>query len=259
MPRPNRARFVSIPLGLGLGKAHVFVFLGNPFKPIVPVPSNDLGQESPSCLPCLRKGTPASTPATVGTPQMEASPPVAEFPPVEAHNPQGKLSLPSISSRGESSSSSTPLWDTGFEREMGSFSGLVESMLREVEASLNPLSMMLKDGSIVLLTETSSPDMEKNVATQRDLSVVPSCEEGWSEEELSKLFHFSKVLGMLVEGHEVEILALLKKLKLRTGSSTLCKRWKKKKSCTTRFERELKRLECSVSCGGTSGITKKSG
>ena len=113
MPRPNRARFVSIPLGLGLGKAHVFVFLGNPFKPIVPVPSNDLGQESPSCLPCLRKGTPASTPATVGTPQMEASLPLAEFPPVEAHNPQGKLSLPSISSRGESSSSSTPLWDRG--------------------------------------------------------------------------------------------------------------------------------------------------
>ena len=142
---------------------------------------------------------------------------------------------------------------------MGSFSGLVESMLREAEASLNPLSMMLRDGSIVLLTETPSPDMEKNVATQRDLSVVPSCEEGWSEEELSKLFHFSKVLGMLVEGHEVEILALLKKLKLRTGSSTLCKRWKKKKSCTTRFERELKRLECSVSCGGTSGLNKKSG
>ena len=132
-------------------------------------------------------------------------------------------------------------------------------MLREAEASLNPLSMMLKDGSTVLLTETLSPDMEKNVATQRDLSVVPSCEEGWSEEELFKLFHFSKVLGMLVEGHEVEILALLKKLKLRTGSSTLCKRWKKKKSCTTRFERELKRLECSVSYGRTLRITKKSG
>ena len=49
---------------------------------------------------------------------------------------------------------------------MGSFSGLVESMLREAEASLNPLSMMLRDGSIVLLTETPSPDMEKNVATQ---------------------------------------------------------------------------------------------
>ena len=83
--------------------------------------------------------------------------------------------------------------------------------------------------------------------------------EGWSEEEFSKLTHFSKVLGMPIEGHEFEILALLKKLKLRTDSSTLCKRGKKKKSCSTHFERELKRLECSVSYGGTLGIAKKSG
>ncbi|RVW72637.1 hypothetical protein CK203_050638 [Vitis vinifera] len=104
----------------------------------------------------------------------------------------------------ELSSSSTPFWDTGFEREGGSCFGLVESTPREAEALSNPLSMMLRDG--------------------RDLSVVPPCEKGWSEEELSKLFHFSKVLGMPVEGHEVKILALIKKLKLRTGSSTLCKR-----------------------------------
>ena len=104
----------------------------------------------------------------------------------------------------------------------------------------------MKDGLTVVL----NPDMEKNVAKQRDLSAAPPCVEGWLEEELSKLFHFSKVLGMPVEGHEVEILALLKKLKLRTGSSTLSKRRKKKKSCTTRFERELTKLECSVSYGG---------
>ena len=180
-------------------------------------------------------------------------------PSVEAHNSQGKLSLPLISSKKESSSSSTPFWDTRFERERGSFSGLVESKPREAKASLNPLSMMLRDGSTVVFTEAPNPILEKDVAKQRDLSFVPPCKEGWSEEELSKLFHFSKVLGMPVEGHEVEILALLKKLKLRTGSSTLCKRRKKKKSCTTRFERELKRLERSVSYGGTSGITKKSG
>ena len=132
----------------------------------------------------------------------------------------------------------------------------MESTPREAEASPNPLSMMLRDGSTVVLIEAPSPHQEKDVAKQRDLSFVPLCEEGWSEEELSKLFHFSKVLGMPVEGHEVEILALLKKLKLRIGSSTLCKRQKKKKSCTTCFERELKRLECSVSYGGTSWITK---
>ena len=64
---------------------------------------------------------------------------------------------------------------------------------------------------------------------------------------------------MPVEGNEVKILAMLKKLKLRIGSNSLSKRRKKKKSCTTRFERELKRLECSVSYGETSGIAKKSG
>ena len=169
------------------------------------------------------------------------------------------LSLPPISSRGESSSSSTPFWDSRLERGRGPCSGLLKSTTREEEATPNPLSMMLKDGSTVVLTEAPSSDPKKDVAKQRDLSVAPPCEEGWSKKELSKLFHFSEVLGMPVEGHEVEILALLKKLKLRTGSNSPCKRRKKKKSCTTRFERELKRLECSVSYGRTSGITKKSG
>ena len=116
----------------------------------------------------------------------------------------------------------------GLEREGGSFSGLVESSPRETEVSPNPLSMMLRDGSTVVLTEAPSLGLENNVAKQRESSADPPCEEGWSEEELSKLTHFSEVLGMPVEGHEVEILALLKKLKLRTSSSTLCKRRKKK-------------------------------
>ena len=117
----------------------------------------------------------------------------------------------------------------GLEREGGSFSGLVELSPREAEASLNPLFVMLRDGSTMVLTEAPGPGLENNVAKQRESSADPPCKEGWSEEELFKLTHFSKVLGMLVEGHEVEILALLKKLKLRTGSNTLCKRRKKKK------------------------------
>ena len=169
-------------------------------------------------------------------------------PPVEARNPQGMLSLPLISPRGESSSS-TPFWGSGLEKERGSCPSLLELTLREAEV------MPMKDGT----TEIPNPDLEKDVANQRNLSAAPLCAEGWLEGELSKLYHFSKVLGMPVEGHEVEILALLKKLKLRTGSSTLSKRRKKKKACITRFERELKRLECSISYGGTSGITKKSG
>ncbi|RVW12505.1 hypothetical protein CK203_082431 [Vitis vinifera] len=52
-----------------------------------------------------------------------------------------------------------------------------------------------------------------DVAKQGELSAELPCEEGWSEKEFSKPTHFSKVLGMPVKGHEVEILALLKKLK----------------------------------------------
>ena len=78
--------------GPGLGKAHAAT-LGNPFKPIAPAPSSDLGQGSPKCSPCLRKGTPTPTPASAGTPQMEASPPITEHPP-----PQSKHTILKVSS-----------------------------------------------------------------------------------------------------------------------------------------------------------------
>nr|CAN61784.1 hypothetical protein VITISV_012351 [Vitis vinifera] len=157
--------------------------------------SIDLGHGSPICPPCRRRGALAPSPALasssvpdrnplrVASPQMDAPPPVnGSSPSVEARNPQeGKGFLP----------------------------GLLEPTLREGEAT------PMKDGS----TEIPNPDLEKDVAKQRNLSAAPPCAEGWSEEELSKLFHFSKVLGMPVEGHEVEILALLKNLKLRTGNT----------------------------------------
>ena len=79
---------------------------------------------------------------------------------------------------------------------------------RDVEKTPKPPSMMLRDGSIVVLTKAPSPVSPKFMAKQRDLLAIPPCEEGWSEEEISNLFHFSKILGMLVEGHEVEILTL---------------------------------------------------
>ena len=79
--------------GPGLGKAHATT-LGNPFKPIAAAPSSDLGQGSPKCSPCLRKGTPAPTPTSVGTPQMEASPPITEHPP----SPPSKHTILKVSS-----------------------------------------------------------------------------------------------------------------------------------------------------------------
>ncbi|RVW36392.1 hypothetical protein CK203_083810 [Vitis vinifera] len=203
--------------GLGLEKALVSAKFGPPFKPKAPAPSSDLGQGSPKCPSCLRKRAFAPTPCTIGTPRMEATTStVAEISfPAKIHSSQG-----------------------------GSFFGLVESSPREAEASLNPLSMMLRDGSTVVLIDALGLVLENealvlvdcDVAKQGELSAELPCEEGWSEEEFSKLTHFSKVLGMLVEGHEVEILALLKKLKLRIGSSTLCKKWLAKRTDQSSWE-----------------------
>ena len=84
------------------------------------------------------------------------------LPPVEALNPQGTLYLPLISPGGESSSS-TPFWDTGLEKERGSCPGLMESTLREMEAT------PMKDGSTVVLNF----DLEKDLVKQRDLLAAP--------------------------------------------------------------------------------------
>ena len=183
--------------GLGLGKAQVPVYLGSSRKPLGPALSKDLGQESPSYSPRRRSGTPAMTLSIARTSQKDASPlldapttafepslpvearktpwleasPLLEAPtpafepslPVEARNQQGMLSLPSISLRGESSSSSSPFWDTGLERGRGPSSSLLISMARDVEVMPNPLSIMLKDGSTVILTKAPTSDLEKDM------------------------------------------------------------------------------------------------
>ena len=97
-------------------------------------------------------------------PQLEASPPMNELSPSRRSSQITRyaLSTSDLLER-ESSSSSTPLWDTRFERERGSCSGLLESTPREAEATPNPLAMMLRDGLTVVVNEAPSPDMEKDV------------------------------------------------------------------------------------------------
>ncbi|RVW47728.1 Transposon TX1 uncharacterized 149 kDa protein [Vitis vinifera] len=261
------------PFGPRLGKAQVS--MGSSLKPLGPAPSKALGQEIPSCS-LRRSGAPSVTPSFSRTPQKVASPlldaPTASLPveaskthqmeasqfdpvgsvapcgsadickgaspPVEARNKKGMPSLPPISLRGDSSSSSSPFWDTGLERGKEFGSSPLFPMARDVEVTPNPLSIMLRDGSTVILSTAPTSDLGNNMAKQRDSLDYPRVKK---------------------DGHEVEILELLSKLKLRTGSNSLRKRRKKKKSCSTRFERELKRLECSVSYKGTSGISKRSG
>lgn len=154
--------------GPGLGKAQVSATQGIPFKPFGPTPNNDIRQGSPSCLPRWRRGTPTKTL------QMEASPLVNEPSPlVKAHNPQGMLSLPPTPLRGEPSSSSTPFYDSRFERERGYCFSFLDLKPRDVETTPKPLSMMLRDGSTVVLTKAPSPVSPKFMAKQRDLLVIP--------------------------------------------------------------------------------------
>ncbi|RVW38639.1 hypothetical protein CK203_077540 [Vitis vinifera] len=237
-----------------------------PFPCLRRAPSLDLGHGSPICSLRRRRGAPAPSPAPASSPisdrhplreaspQMDAPPPAnGSSPPPPPPPPPPPFPLGARNpQRYDPSASDLPergvlffysFLGLGLERERGSCPGLLEPTLREADVTL------MKDGS----TEIPNPDLEKDVANHRNLSAAPSCAEGWSEGELSKLYHFSKVLGMPVEGHEVEILALLKKFKLRTGSRTFNKRRKKKKACITRFERELKDWNTLLAMGGHQG------
>ena len=63
----------------------------------------------------------------------------------------------------------------------------MESSPREAEASQNPLSMMLRDGSTVVLTDASGLVLENealdlvdcDVAKQGEFSAELPCVEGW--------------------------------------------------------------------------------
>ena len=105
------------------------------------------------------------TPQRQASPFSEESPPVKELSsPVQPRNPQCTPSLPSISSKGEPSSSSTPFWVSGLERGKGRCSSPWKLTTREEEATPNPLSMMLRDGTTVVLKEAPSSDPEIDVA-----------------------------------------------------------------------------------------------
>ena len=92
--------------------------------------------------------------------------------------------------------------------------------------------MVLQDGSEVVFPENASFKEEKPY-----------------DKELSNFKDFNRYLGISVEGYEDKIVLLLKKFKKMIGGGTLCKKRKKKVVSASRFERELKRLDCSVSYG----------
>ncbi|RVW57474.1 hypothetical protein CK203_078874 [Vitis vinifera] len=66
----------------------------------------------------------------------------------------------------------------------------------------------------------------------------------------SSLTVFSKWLGMLTKGFEEETLALLRKIKVRKGCKVQENVERRKKAFPSKFERGLRRLECSVNYNG---------
>ncbi|RVW15130.1 hypothetical protein CK203_083331 [Vitis vinifera] len=218
------------PFGPGLGKAQVPISLGSSLKPLGPTPSKALGQESPSCS-LRRSGAPSATPSFSRTPRrlhrhfwMHRRHP---FPSMLAKPPRWKrhplwnrrcmhLSFPSPSKLGTHPLLLLLSGTRGLRggREPGS--SPVISMARDVEVTPNPLSIMLRDGLIVILSSTPTSDLGKNMANQRDSSDYPPCEEGWSEEELSKLLHFRlndcdkrKLIKGVVRNQKADLVCLL--------------------------------------------------
>lgn len=117
------------------------------------------------------------------------------------------------------------LWEGSPEWEEGALEVRAESVK-------GPLSMVLQDGSEVVFLE--------NASSGEDLP---------SDKELSNFKDFSRFLGMSVEGCEEKIVLLLKKLKKMVGGGTPSRKRKKKAISASRFERELKRWDCTVSHG----------
>ena len=96
------------------------------------------------------------------------------------------------------------------------------------------------------LERTTQEDLEEGEETGT---------HSWSSSCLAK---FSHCIGMLMEGFEGEILTLLKMMKERKDHKGKLDDRKRKKLESSRFERELRKLECTVNYigeGGEGGAT----
>ena len=139
--------------------------------------------------------------------------------------------------------SSSPLFFFG-RTPLGDFGDIFgEDRLRET-----PLCMLLPLGpseeeNECQLREGSSACKESSGKMLRLAQLMPHVGKGWEEEswEESELAKFSKFLGFSTEGLEKEILEFMIKIRKRRE-----KVHSKNMLEKSRFERELKRLECSI-------------
>ena len=151
---------------------------------------------------------------------------------------------------GRASSSSSPFSGMGGSLlEMEERCGH-EVILKETEEglSINPLSMRLAEErmgekSMSGLFPLKDGRKEWGEEDEKDM-------ESWNYSCLAKFCH---CLGMSIEGCERDILKLLHKMRDRRDRSENLSGKKRKGQRTSRFDRELKKLEWSVNYSGSGG------
>ena len=166
-------------------------------------------------------------------------------------------------SRSSTPSSFSPMGEIDeVRRELGMiYWGEMTSMdrgvvIEEEEARDVPFAMVPKDGS--LLNFKSNCDVmeldNSGGEEEAQTTLVKGCfpvevrrNPAFSQGSFYKLVSFSKFLGLLVDGFEKEILGLLRRLEFRTNRKTTGQVLKKSSCGGSKFERELCKLECSIS------------
>ncbi|RVX21118.1 hypothetical protein CK203_002245 [Vitis vinifera] len=107
-----------------------------------------------------------------------------------------------------------------------------------------PLCAVMKDGSPWMMDSVKEKSKGNNMSDVVEVMQERVDLGKWDECSLVK---FSKALGFSIEGVEGEILQLLLKLKTRRDQGK-----KKGTLGLTRFDREVKKLECSINYDGES-------
>ena len=126
----------------------------------------------------------------------------------------------------------------------------------EKEVRDGPLAMITKEGCKLNLLSNSDDLKSDFWGWEEDLQLAfvknsSSMELGrdltCSQDSFKKLLAFSKFLGFSVDGYEEEILGLFRNLEFRANKKSLGQVVKKARSDGSKLEREIRKLECSIS------------
>ena len=136
----------------------------------------------------------------------------------------------------------------------GGSSGLGESLEHEDLGEMEPLRVVLADGSewekgLAVVPMEGGQTAVGLGSLSEEPTVVNSGFKGYNTWEDSCLIKFSEFLGVTTVGFEEEILELLRKMDVRQHGDK-----RKGDPAETRCERELRKLECTINYNGKGQI-----